>query len=214
MRLDYLKDPAAIYRLSFETVRREVDLSGFPAKEAEVAVRLIHACGMPEIFGDLKFSAGAIETAARALAAGAPVLCDCRMVAAGISLGATGLANPVLGFLDHPELAGRAKAENTTRSAAQVPLWRDHQAGAVIAIGNAPTALFRLIEEIQAGAPMPAAVLGFPVGFVGAAESKQTLVDATPEIPHATLLGRRGGSAMAAAAVNAIARIAAGSSQT
>jgi precorrin isomerase len=135
------------------------------------------------------------------------------MVAAGISLTASGLNNPVLTFLDHADLAGRAKAEATTRSAAQVPLWRPHQAGAIIAIGNAPTALFRLIEEIQAGAPMPAAVLGFPVGFVGAAESKQALTSVKSLIPHLALLGRRGGSAIAAAAVNALARIAAGRSQ-
>jgi precorrin-8X/cobalt-precorrin-8 methylmutase len=213
MALDYLKDPAAIYRLSFETVRAEADLSSFTKNEADVAMRLIHACGMPEIIGDLRFSINAVEQAAEALVSGAPILCDCTMVAAGISLAASGLDNPVMAFLDHPGLAKRAKAEATTRSAAQVPLWFEHMDGAVIAIGNAPTALFRLIEEIHAGAPIPAAVLGFPVGFVGAAESKQVLVDAVPAIPHAALLGRRGGSAIAAAAVNAIARIARGSGQ-
>jgi precorrin-8X/cobalt-precorrin-8 methylmutase len=213
MALDYLKDPAAIYRLSFETARAEADLSGFTEAEAQVAMRVIHACGMPEIVDGLRFSAGAVDQAAKALAAGAPILCDCTMVAAGISLGASGLGNPVLTFLDHPALAARAKAEATTRSAAQVPLWFEHMEGAVIAIGNAPTALFRLIEEIQAGAPMPAAVLGFPVGFVGAAESKQALVEVEPVIPHAALLGRRGGSAIAAAAVNAVARIASGTGQ-
>jgi precorrin-8X/cobalt-precorrin-8 methylmutase len=213
MALDYLKDPAAIYRLSFETVRAEADLSSFTKDEADVAMRLIHACGMPEIIGDLRFSNTVVEKAAKALASGAPILCDCTMVAAGISLAAIGLENPVMTFLDHPGLAERAKDEGTTRSAAQVPLWFEHMDGAVIAIGNAPTALFRLIEEIHAGAPMPAAVLGFPVGFVGAAESKLALVDAVPAIPHAALLGRRGGSAIAAAAVNAIARIASGSGQ-
>jgi precorrin-8X/cobalt-precorrin-8 methylmutase len=213
MGLDYLKDPAEIYRLSFETVRAAADLSGFSEAEANVATRLIHACGMPEIVGDLRFSPGAMDAAADAIAAGAPILCDCNMVAAGISLGATGLDNPVLAFLDFPGLAERAAKQGTTRSAAQVPLWFDDMEGAVIAIGNAPTALFRLIEELRAGAPMPAAVLGFPVGFVGAAESKQALVEAVPEIPHAALLGRRGGSAMAAAAVNAIARDAAGRGQ-
>jgi precorrin-8X/cobalt-precorrin-8 methylmutase len=213
MALDYLKDPAAIYRLSFEIARAEADLSGFTEVEAQVAMRVIHACGMPEIARDLKFSNGAVDAATAALAMGAPILCDCTMVAAGISLTASGLNNPVLTFLDHAGLAGRAKAEATTRSAAQVPLWRPHQAGAIIAIGNAPTALFRLIEEIQAGAPMPAAVLGFPVGFVGAAESKQALTSVKSLIPHLALLGRRGGSAIAAAAVNALARIAAGRSQ-
>ena len=213
MALDYLKDPAEIYRLSFETVSAEADLSGFATIEALVAMRLIHACGMPEIVSDLRFSGGAMHEAADAIAAGAPILCDCTMVAAGISLDATGLKNPILSFLDFPGLAEQAKKQGTTRSAAQVPLWFDAMDGAVIAIGNAPTALFRLIEEIRAGAPMPAAVLGFPVGFVGAAESKQALVEADPEIPHAALLGRRGGSAMAVAAVNAIARIAAGKDQ-
>ena len=213
MALDYLKDPAEIYRLSFETVRIEADLSGFSEVEAAVALRLIHSCGMPEIVSDLRFSKGAMENATGALAAGAPILCDCNMVAAGISLGTTGLKNPILTFLDSPGLDEQAKQQGTTRSAAQVPLWFDNMEGAVIAIGNAPTALFRLIEEIQAGAPMPAAVLGFPVGFVGAAESKQALVAAVPEIPHAALLGRRGGSAIAAAAVNAIARVAAGMGQ-
>ena len=209
MGLDYLRDPTAIYRLSFETVAAEADLSIFTEAEAAVATRLIHACGMPDIAGDLRFSEGAVDAAARALNAGAPIICDCDMVAAGISLSASGLENPVLSFINAPDLPARAKTEETTRSAAQVPLWFDGLEGAVVAIGNAPTALFRLIEEIRAGAPMPAVVLGFPVGFVGAAESKQALVDENPIIPHAALLGRRGGSAIAAAAVNAIARVAA-----
>jgi precorrin-8X/cobalt-precorrin-8 methylmutase len=213
MGLDYLRDPDAIYRLSFETVAAEADLSRFSEAEAAVATRLIHACGMPDIAGDLAFSTGVVEAAVEALIEGAPIICDCEMVGAGISLGASGLDNLVLCFLGATGLAKQAKAEKTTRSAAQVPLWFDDLEGAVVAIGNAPTALFRLIEEIQAGAPMPAAVLGFPVGFVGAAESKQALVDADPAIPHAALLGRRGGSAIAAAAVNAIARIAVGVDQ-
>ena len=213
MGLDYLRDPGAIYRLSFETVAAEANLAGLTKTEAAVATRLIHACGMPDIADDLRFSEGAVEAAARALKSGASIICDCDMVAAGVSLGASGLDNPVLSFIDDPSLAARAKAEKTTRSAAQVPLWFDRLEGAVVAIGNAPTALFRLIEEIHAGAPMPAVVLGFPVGFVGAAESKQALVDAVPAIPHAALLGRRGGSAIAAAAVNAIARIAVGIDQ-
>lgn len=212
MGLDYLRDPDAIYRQSFETVRREADLSGFDTAEAAVALRLIHACGMPEIATDLRFAPGAVAAGAAALAAGAPVLCDCRMVAGGVSL-PVGFNNPVLCLLDDPAVPGRAKAEGTTRSAAQVPLWRAHQAGAVIAIGNAPTALFRLIEEIEKGGPMPAIVLGFPVGFVGAAESKQALSERAGAVPHATLLGRRGGSAIAVAAVNALARIAAGADQ-
>lgn len=213
MGLDYLRDPDAIYRLSFETAEAESDLSRFSEVEAAVALRLIHACGMPDIAGDLVFSPGVVEAAVEALIEGAPIICDCEMVGAGISLGPSGLDNPVLCFLGATGLAKQAKMEKTTRSAAQVPLWFDDLEGAVVAVGNAPTALFRLIEEIQAGSPMPAAVLGFPVGFVGAAESKQALVDADPAIPHAALLGRRGGSATAAAAVNAIARIAAGIDQ-
>ena len=202
MRLEYLRDPDAIYRQSFETVRRESDLSRFSATEARVAARLVHACAMPAITRSLQMSHDAVTAACVALAAGRPTLCDCRMVQAGISLLAS--TNPVHCMIDDPVVAARAMAEHTTRSAAQIPLWRDRQANAVIAIGNAPTALFRLIEEIAAGAPMPAVVLGFPVGFVGAAESKQALMDARPVIPHIVLPGRFGGSALAAAAVNAL----------
>jgi precorrin-8X/cobalt-precorrin-8 methylmutase len=213
MARDYLRDPDAIYRLSFETVQAEADLSRFSQAEAAVALRLVHACGMPDIAEDLRFSEGVVEAATDALLSGAPIICDCEMVGAGISLEPAGLDNSILCFLGATGLAKRAKAERTTRSAAQVPLWFDDLEGSVVVIGNAPTALFRLIEEIEAGAPMPAAVFGFPVGFVGAAESKQALADADPEIPHVTLLGRRGGSALAAAAVNAIARIAKGLGQ-
>lgn len=205
----YLRDPASIYRASFAAVRDEADLGGFSDGEREVAVRLVHSCGMPDITGDLRFSAGAIDRGVAAMRRGATILCDCRMVAAGISLAASGLANRVVCLVSEPETARLASREATTRSAAQVPLWNRDQRDAVIAIGNAPTALFRLIEEIEAGAPMPAVVLGFPVGFVGAAESKSALLSARPPIPCATLLGRRGGSAMAAAAVNALAGLAA-----
>ncbi len=209
MRLDYLREPEAIYRRSFETARREADLSGLAPEEAAVALRLVHACGMPEVAAALRFAPGAVRRGAAALRAGAPVLCDCRMAAAGVSLRAAGLDNPVLCRIDDPEAAARARAEGTTRSAAQIPLWRPFLDGAVVAIGNAPTALFRLVEEIAAGAPMPAVVLGFPVGFVGAAESKQAVAEADPPVPHVVLPGRRGGSAMAAAAANALARLAA-----
>lgn len=202
--LDYLKDPDEIYRLSFETVRREAKLARFDAGEAEVAVRLIHACGMPEIADDLRFASGAVKAACSALADGAPVICDCEMVAAAIIRGRLPAKNPVLCHLNDPVVRDRARGESTTRSAAQVSNWLDHLEGSVVAIGNAPTALFRLLEEIAAGAPRPAAILGFPVGFVGAAESKGALVANQPELPYATLLGRRGGSPIAAAAVNAI----------
>ena len=206
----YEKDPGAIYRKSIEIVRAEADLSRFDEAEASVAARVIHACGIVEIADDLQFSEGAVASGVAALAGGAPIISDCEMVAAGISLTVGHLMNPVLCLLNDPKVAPQAKAESTTRSAAQVPFWRGLQEGAVIAIGNAPTALFRLIEEIDAGAPLPAIVLGFPVGFVGSAESKQALVRSNPLIPHVALLGRRGGSAMAAAAVNALARLASG----
>ncbi len=206
----YLRDPEAIYRQSFETVQRETDLSCFAADEVQIVERIVHSCGMPDIVSDLRFSPGAVRAAMRALSAGAPIISDCRMVEVGLTVSGMPSASPVLCFLDDPAVSDRAGAERTTRSAAQVPLWRDHQGGAVIAVGNAPTALFRLIEEIRNGAPMPALVAGFPVGFVGASEAKQMLVEAVPAIPYIALLGRRGGSAMAAAAVNALIRLSAG----
>jgi precorrin-8X/cobalt-precorrin-8 methylmutase len=207
----YLRDPAEIYRRSFETVRREADLSRFSADEAEVAVRLVHAAGMPELAADLAFAPGAVAAGVAALRCGAPVLCDCAMVAAGITRRHLPAGVEVVATIGDPRLPGLAAAEATTRSAAQVTLWRPMLAGAVVAIGNAPTALFRLLEEIAGGAPRPAVVLGFPVGFVGAAESKAALAGFSPPLPHLTLPGRRGGSALAAAAVNALALLAAAS---
>ncbi len=200
MALDYLRDPQAIYRRSFAIVRAEADLGGLPAELAEVAVRLVHACGMPDITADLAWSGDVVGQARAALDAGAPVITDAAMVAEGI----VGNANVICTLRD-PRVADLAADQATTRAAAAVELWTPHLAGAVVAIGNAPTALFRLIERLAEGAPKPAAILAFPVGFVGAAESKAALIDADIDGPYLTLKGRRGGSALAAAAVNAIA---------
>ncbi len=202
----YLKDPAEIYRQSFATVEAEAGdvLASLDPNEAAVARRLIHACGMIDVAESLRFAGDGVARGIAALAAGAPVLADCRMVAAGIDATRTG-GSEIICTLNDPDVPTRALAEKTTRSAAQVALWRPHLEGAVVAIGNAPTALFRLMEEIEAGAPMPAVILGFPVGFIGAAESKDALADT--DLPQVTLLGRRGGSALAAAAVNALLRL-------
>ena len=200
MALDYLRDPQAIYRRSFAIVRAEADLGGLPAELAEVAVRLVHACGMPDIIAELAWSGDVVGQARAALAAGSAVITDAAMVAEGIIDSAN-----VICTLRDPRVADLAADQATTRSAAAVELWTPHLAGAVVAIGNAPTALFRLIERLAEGAPKPAAILAFPVGFVGAAESKAALIDAGIGVPYLTLKGRRGGSALAAAAVNAIA---------
>lgn len=197
--MNYLRDPEAIYRQSFATIAAEADLSALPADLVAVGTRIIHACGMTDIAAQLRFSHDVAIAARRALAAGAPVLCDARMVAHGITRAAT----TVECLLDQPGLRDRATAEATTLSAAAIGAARARLGGAVIAIGNAPTALFRLLDEIAAGAPRPAAIFAFPVGFVGAVESKAALV-AAPPAPFLTLLGRRGGSAMAAAAINAL----------
>lgn len=204
----YEKDPAAIYRQSFEIVREETDLSRFDADEAEVAVRLVHACGMPEIAPDLIFSPGAVAAGRAALAAGARIICDAAMVAHGVTPKLLPAGNEVISLIRDPRLPDLAKAEGTTLSASQVTLWQEHLEGAIVSIGNAPTALFRLMESILAGGPRPAVILGFPVGFVGAAESKQTLAETDGLPPFLTLPDRRGGSAMAAAAVNALAILA------
>jgi len=201
----YLTDPAAIYAQSFATVRAEARLDRFPPAMEAVAVRLIHACGMVEVADRLAFSPGAAEAGRAALAAGASVLCDCEMVAAGIIRARLPAANPVVVTLGDPAVPGLAREMSTTRSAAAVELWRDRLAGAVVAIGNAPTALFHLMEMLEAGAPVPALILGFPVGFVGAAEAKAELAARPRGAAFITLRGRRGGSAMAAAAVNALA---------
>jgi precorrin-8X/cobalt-precorrin-8 methylmutase len=200
----YLRDPAAIYRESFASIRREASLAHLPDDIAAIAVRLIHACGMSDIVADLAFTPDLAARARTALAGGASLLCDSGMVAAGILRVRLPAASEIICTLDDPRAGELAKQLKTTRSAAAVELWRDRLGGAVVAIGNAPTALFHLIEMIEQGAPRPAAILAFPVGFVGAAESKQALIDATLGIPYITLKGRRGGSAMAAAAVNAL----------
>jgi precorrin isomerase len=203
--VDYLRDPAEIYRRSFATLRAEADLSGLAPDLVPLAERLIHACGMLDLVEDLIASADLAAAAKAALAAGAPVLTDCEMVASGVIRRLLPADNPVVCTLNEPGVAERARRAATTRSAAAVELWRPRLAGAVVAIGNAPTTLFRLLEEIDAGAPRPAAVLAFPVGFVGAAESKAALAEDPRGLAFVTLRGRRGGSALAAAAVNALA---------
>lgn len=200
--ISYLRDPAQIYQRSFEMIRAEADLSGVPADAREVAIRVIHACGMPEIAGDLRISPDFVTAAKAALSAGRPVLVDAEMVRHGI----IDKQLDVICTLNDPRAREIGLATGNTRSAAAVELWRDRLAGSVAVIGNAPTALFALLEMIDAGAPKPAAIVGFPVGFVGAAESKDELHANPRGIPYATLLGRRGGSAMAASVVNALLR--------
>ena len=204
-RYEYVRDPEAIYRLSAERVKAATDVSGLPADLATLAWRLVHACGMPDVVVDLRWRGSPTETAGRALRAGAPVLADCEMVARGIDRNRLPAGNAVLCRLNDPRTREIQQRERTTRSAAAVALWRGHLQDSVVAIGNAPTALFRLMEML-ADAPgvRPAAIFAFPVGFVGAAESKLALVEAGLDVPFVTLLGRRGGSAMAAAAVNAL----------
>lgn len=203
--LDYLRDGQAIYRESFATIRAEADLSRIPADLEKLAVRVIHACGMVDIVEDLRFSAGAGTAGRAALAHGAPILCDARMVANGITLARLPAANAVICTLDDPAVPVLASETGNTRSAAALELWHPHLAGSIVAIGNAPTALFRLLEMLDAGAPRPALILGFPVGFVGAAESKAMLAADSRGVPFVAVAGRRGGSAMVAAAVNALA---------
>lgn len=200
--MDYLRDPAAIYRRSFEIIRSEADFSRLPADAEPVATRIIHACGMPEIAGDLRISADFVSAAQGAIAAGKPVLVDAEMVRHGI----IDKQLDVICTLNDPRARNIGLATGNTRSAAAVELWRDRLAGSIAVIGNAPTALFALLEMIDAGAPKPAAIVGFPVGFVGAAESKDALHANPRGVPYATLLGRRGGSAMAASVINALTR--------
>ena len=202
----YLRDGAAIYERSFAIIRAEADLSGFSAEEAEVAIRMIHACGLVEAARDIRFGHGLVAAARTALARGAPVLCDAEMVAHGITRTRLSAQNEVFCALRDPDVPAHAAKLGTTRSAAALDLWGDRLAGAVVAIGNAPTALFRLLEMLDAGAPRPAAILGIPVGFVGAAESKEALAASPQRIPYLIVRGRIGGSAMTAAAVNALAR--------
>ncbi|MDX3227808.1 precorrin-8X methylmutase [Streptomyces sp. ME19-01-6] len=205
---DYEKDGAAIYRASFATIRTEADLSGLPADVSRVAVRMIHACGMVDLVQDLAYTPQVVARARAALRAGAPVLCDAHMVASGVTRKRLPADNDVVCTLSDPGVPELARHMGTTRSAAALELWRDRLEGAVVAIGNAPTALFRLMEIIEeggAGAPRPAAVIGVPVGFIGAAESKEALAGHPAALDHLVVRGRRGGSAIAAAAVNAIA---------
>jgi len=206
---DYIRDPTEITRRSFEILRAECDVSRLPAGLDEVALRLVHACGMPEIISDLAWGGDPVAAGRAALAAGAPVLADCRMVADGVTRDFLPAGNAVVCTLTEPEVPARARAAGITRAAGAVDLWPPHLTGAVVAIGNAPTALYRLLEILAAGAPRPAVILAFPVGFVGAADSKEALIAAGPEIPYLTLRGRRGGSALAGAAVNGLSRGAA-----
>lgn len=201
----YQRDGAEIYRASFATIRRETDLTAVPAALEHVAVRMVHACGMTDLVTDMAWSADFAAAAQAALAAGAPVLCDSSMVAAGVTRARLPAGNDVLCTLRDPRVAGLAERLATTRTAAAVELWRDRLDGALVAIGNAPTALFHLLEMVAAGAPRPAAVVGMPVGFIGAAESKAALAADPLRIPFLVVHGRRGGSAMASAAVNALA---------
>jgi precorrin-8X/cobalt-precorrin-8 methylmutase len=199
-----LQDPDAIYRASFARIRREARIDRLPVDFQALALRLIHSCGMPDILDDLVWTPDALAAGRAALAAGAPILVDATMVAAGIRGEWLPAANRVVCTLEDERTSARAAALGTTRSAAAVELWRGRLAGAVVAIGNAPTALFRLLELLADGVPPPALVLGFPVGFVGAAEAKDALIAHRPVVPHVTLRGRRGGSGLAAAAVNAL----------
>jgi precorrin-8X/cobalt-precorrin-8 methylmutase len=203
---DYLRDPAEIYALSFATARAEADLSGIPAELEPVVVRMVHACGMPDIVPDLRWGGEVAAEIEFALLEGAPLLCDCEAARASIARNYLPARTEIVVTLDDPLVPGLAAALHTTRSAAAVELWRDRLQGAVVVIGNAPTALFHLLELLDAGAPKPAAIVATPVGFVGAAESKALLARGLQHVPFLTLLGRRGGSAIAAAAINAVAR--------
>ena len=201
---DYIRDGAAIYRRSFEIIRAESDLARFTREEERVAVRIIHACGMVEASSDIVISPGAALAGMAALERGAPVLCDANMVAHGVTRARLPRDNQVICTLGDPRVPALAARLGTTRTAAAMELWRDHLGGSVVAIGNAPTALYRLLELLDAGVPPPACVIGMPVGFVGAAESKAALL-ADGRVPCIIMRGRKGGSAMAAAAVNALA---------
>ena len=203
--LDYTRDAAEIYRQSFAMIRDEADLARFPDDVSRVVVRLIHTCGQVDVAEHVAFTPGVADAAHRALAAGAPVLCDSSMVAAGITRSRLPADNEVVSLVADPRAADLAATMGSTRSAAGVDLWADRLGGAVVAIGNAPTALFRLLELLDDGAPVPAAVLGGPVGFVGSAQSKDELIDRPRGMDYLVVTGRRGGSAMAAAAVNAVA---------
>jgi len=204
--IDYIRNGDDIYRKSFAIIRAEANLDRLPADLAHVTVRLIHACGMTDLADDIQASSDAVQTGRRALAIGAPILCDAQMVANGITRRRLPADNQVICTLNHPTVPKLAQSIDNTRSAAALELWKPMLAGSVVAIGNAPTALFRLLELLDKEAPKPALILGFPVGFVGAAESKIELAANSRGVPFITLHGRRGGSAIAAAAVNALAK--------
>ncbi len=203
---DYIREGDAIYERSFAIIRNEADLSRFAPDEADVAVRMIHACGLVEAAAHFDFAPGFVQAARAALQSGAPVFCDAEMVSHGITRARLSAGNEVICTLRDPRTPDLAKAKGNTRSAAAIELWRDRLAGSVVAIGNAPTALFYLLELLRDGGPKPAAILGMPVGFVGAAESKDALAENSYGVPYAIVRGRLGGSAMTAAAVNALAR--------
>jgi precorrin-8X/cobalt-precorrin-8 methylmutase len=205
-RTAYLRDGTAIYEQSFAIIRAEADLSRFSMEQADVAVRMIHACGQVELARHIVFGGDVVMAARNALVAGAPILCDSEMVAHGVTRARLPARNDVICTLNDPRTAPLAAENGTTRSAAALDLWTGRLAGAVVAIGNAPTALFHLLDMLDAGAPKPAAILGLPVGFVGAAESKDALAADSRGVPFIIVRGRSGGSAMTAAAVNALAR--------
>lgn len=201
--MSYVRDAHEIYRQSFASIRAEADLSGVPAELEAVVVRMIHACGMTDLVADLVWSDDAGRSGRAALAAGAPILADCEMVAQGVTVG-HGRANPVISLIRDEATRKHAETMGNTRSAAVADLWRPHLDGAVVAIGNAPTALFHLLDMLESGTPRPALIVATPVGFVGAAESKAALIERAGGVPFITVKGRRGGSAMASAAVNAL----------
>ncbi len=204
--MSYLRDPDAIYAQSFATIAAEADLAHLPPELRPAAIRMIHACGMVDLAKDVVGTPSVVAATREALAAGAPILCDCEMVRSGVIRRFLPAATELVVTLNEPGVPDLAKSLGTTRSAAAVELWRPRLAGAVVLIGNAPTALFHLIELIEAGGSRPAAIIATPVGFVGAAESKALLASGSLSIPYLTVLGRRGGSAIAGAALNAISR--------
>lgn len=203
---EYLRDPNTIYERSFAIIRAEADLARFSPEEADVAVRMIHACGLVDVAKDIVFGGPLVAAARTALVKGAPILCDSEMVAHGVTRARLPAKNEVVCTLHDPRVPDLARERGDTRTAAALELWLSRLAGAVVAIGNAPTALFRLLEMLDAGAPKPAAILGLPVGFVGAAESKDALAADPRGVPFVIVRGRLGGSAIAAAAINALAR--------
>jgi precorrin-8X/cobalt-precorrin-8 methylmutase len=206
LKPDYIRDGAAIYERSFAIIRSEADLARFTPEQADIAVRMIHACGRVDAAEWMAFSPDLVSAARGALVRGAPIFCDAQMVAHGVTAARLPAENEVICTLRDNRVATLAEELGTTRSAAALELWRDRLEGSLVAIGNAPTALFHLLEMLAAGAPKPAAILGIPVGFVGAAESKDALAASSYGVPYLIVRGRMGGSAMTAAAINALAK--------